>query len=186
MAFDVVGDDFDRANNDIPAVLNPDDPVMHRREADAVTTRQFLFERKGGQWVINGDTWTNVEDSDFEFVLASPRYGDTEIWEFKNSAGGWFHPAHAHLVDYRILSRNGLPPLPYEVGPKDTAYLGENETVRVLMKFEGRGKYMIHCHNLIHEDHDMMAQYEVIDPLQPGDDPMGTRATAYLPTTPPV
>jgi hypothetical protein len=56
--------------------------------------------------------------------------------------------------------------------------------VRVLMKFEGRGKYMIHCHNLIHEDHDMMAQYEVIDPLQPGDDPMGTRATAYLPTTP--
>ena len=186
MAFDVVGDTFDTANNNLPAVLNPADPVMHLREADAVTTRHFLFERKGGQWAINSTTWEEVEESNFEFVLASPRYGDTEIWEFKNSAGGWFHPAHVHLVDFRILSRNGLPPRPYEVGPKDVAYLGENETVRVLMKFEGRGKYMIHCHNLIHEDHDMMSQYEIIDPLQPGDDPMGTRATAYLPTTPPV
>ena len=23
---------------------------------------------------------------------------------------------------------------------------------------------MIHCHNLVHEDHDMMGQFEVIDP----------------------
>jgi len=186
MAFDVVDDAFDPANNELPAVLNPDNEAMQLREADAVATRQFLFHRKGGQWVINGTTWKEVEDSNYEFVLASPRRGDTEIWEFKNSAGGWFHPAHAHFVDFRILSRNGLPPRPYEVGPKDTAYLGENETIRVLMRFEGRGKYMIHCHNIVHEDHDMMSQYEIIDPLQPGDDPMGTRATAYLPTTPPV
>jgi hypothetical protein len=55
-------------------------------------------------------------------------------------------------------------------------YLGENETVRVLVKFEGVGRYMIHCHNLVHEDHDMMTQFEVVDPDGPGDDPMGTPA----------
>ena len=32
-----------------------------------------------------------------------------------------------------------------------------------------RGRYMIHCHNLVHEDHDMMAQFEV---GRDGDDPM--------------
>ena len=24
---------------------------------------------------------------------------------------------------------------------------------------------MMHCHNLVHEDHDMMAQFEILDPL---------------------
>src|SRR3712207_7960017 len=34
----------------------------------------------------------------------------------------------------------------------------------VIMKFENqRGKYMMHCHNLVHEDHDMMTQFEVGD-----------------------
>jgi len=32
------------------------------------------------------------------------------------------------------------------------------------MRFEHqRGKYMMHCHNLVHEDHDMMAQFQVGD-----------------------
>ena len=52
-------------------------------------------------------------------------------------------------------------------------FLGENETVRVLIKFEkGAGKYMIHCHNLVHEDHDMMGQFEILDEAGPGDDPL--------------
>src|SRR3712207_2135414 len=34
----------------------------------------------------------------------------------------------------------------------------------VIMKFENqRGKYMMHCHNLVHEDHDMMTQFSVGD-----------------------
>ena len=42
------------------------------------------------------------------------------------------------------------------------AYVGEGETVRVVAKFgPHEGKYMIHCHNLVHEDHDMMTQYRV-------------------------
>ena len=96
-----------------------------------------------------------------------------EIWEFQNKSGGWFHPVHVHLIDFKILDRNGKPPSPQELGPKDVVYVGENETVRVLAKFEGSGRYMIHCHNLIHEDHDMMGQFEVVDPLASGDDPLG-------------
>jgi len=35
----------------------------------------------------------------------------------------------------------------------------------------------MHCHNLIHEDHDMMAQFELLDPNATGDyDPLGTHA----------
>jgi flagellar biosynthesis/type III secretory pathway protein FliH len=34
--------------------------------------------------------------------------------------------------------------------------------VRVIAKFgPHEGRYMIHCHNLVHEDHDMMVQFQV-------------------------
>ena len=89
-----------------------------------------------------------------------------EIWEFQNKSGGWFHPLHIHLVDFKILSRNGQAAQPYENGPKDVVYIGEDEIVRLLIKFNPApgskgGKYMVHCHNLPHEDHDMMQQFAV-------------------------
>jgi spore coat protein A, manganese oxidase len=49
-------------------------------------------------------------------------------------------------------------------------YLGESESVRVIARFGPHtGRYMIDCHNLVHEDHDMMVQYEV---GTGGDDPI--------------
>jgi FtsP/CotA-like multicopper oxidase with cupredoxin domain len=112
--------------------------------------------------MINGQTWEDVINSGYRHVLASPALGAVEIWELRNRSGGWFHPVHIHLIDFKILDRNGAPPFPFERGPKDTVYLGENETVRLLMRFGPQeGRYMMHCHNLVHEDHDMMGQFEV-------------------------
>jgi spore coat protein A, manganese oxidase len=173
MAFDVVSEATDLSNNEIPAVLNPNDPTMALQPSQAVRTRKFNFERKHGEWTINGYTWKDVERSNYAFTLANPKRGDVEIWEFRNTSGGWFHPVHVHLIDFKILDRNGKPPMPHELGPKDVAYVGENEVVRVIAKFDGLGKYMIHCHNLIHEDHDMMGQFEVVDPASSGEDPLG-------------
>jgi FtsP/CotA-like multicopper oxidase with cupredoxin domain len=176
MAFDVVSDATDMSNNSIPDVLDPGNAVMALQPSQAVRTRKFKFERDNGQWAINGTTWKNVVDSGYKFSLAKPNLGDIEIWELQNSSGGWFHPVHMHLTDFKVLDRNGRPPFAHELGPKDVVYVGEGEKVRVMMKWEGRGRYMMHCHNLIHEDHDMMAQFEVIDPAGDGDDPIGTVA----------
>jgi FtsP/CotA-like multicopper oxidase with cupredoxin domain len=162
MAFDVVGDATDTSNNEIPAVINPENEVMRLEPADAVATRHMRFKREGGQWTIDGQRWEDVVNSGFTKTVANPRLGDVEIWELENSSGGWFHPVHIHLIDFKVLDRNGQPPFPYERGPKDVVYVGENETVRVLMRFGPHlGRYMMHCHNLVHEDHDMMVQFEV-------------------------
>jgi hypothetical protein len=66
-------------------------------------------------------------------------------------------------VDFKVLARDGKAPFPYEKGPKDVVYVGENERIDLLMHFrpEDHGRYMIHCHNLSHEDHDMMTQFRV-------------------------
>src|SRR4051794_21108021 len=164
MAFEVGSTVTSFADNEVPQDLNPNMNVMGLTERDAVRSRNFKFERVGGRWTVNGHTWEDVINSDYDFVLANPGFEDTEIWELENPGGGWFHPVHIHLVDFKVLDRNGRAPLPHELGPKDVVYVGEGEKVRVIMRFEHQqGKYMIHCHNLVHEDHDMMGQFQVGD-----------------------
>ena len=184
MAFDVTDMAFDASNNAIPDVLDPTAEIMNLKESDAVRTRVFEFHRSNSEWKVNGTTWKDIEDSNYELTSADPQRGTSEIWEFRNNSGGWFHPVHVHLVDFKILTRNGKAPFAHELGPKDVIYLGENETVRALVKFDGLGRYMIHCHNLVHEDHDMMTQFEVVDPSMEGDHPMGTPATWLVNETP--
>lgn len=158
----------------IPGLMTKD-PVMALDPNSAVKKRKMEVERKHGMWMIDDQSWHDVVSSNFEKVWADPELNDVEIWEIENRSGGWFHPLHIHLVDFKILSRNGSAPLAHEAGPKDVVYVGEGETVVLLMRFEkNRGRYMIHCHNLPHEDHDMMLQYSV--GLKKGDpdpnDPM--------------
>jgi spore coat protein A, manganese oxidase len=191
MAFNVVAEAATTENNSVPSQLNPNMEVMGLKESQAKAKRELRFERQNDAlalanpnlppWTINGTTWEDVIASDYKKVLANPGYDDVEIWTLTNKSGGWFHPVHIHLVDFKILDRNGRPPAAYEKGPKDVVYVGEGESVRVIMRFTNqRGRYMIHCHNLAHEDHDMMAQFEVgsgghdpilADPARGGDAP---------------
>ena len=170
MAFDVVDDPFDKRDptwNRIPGRL-VDSHVMNLRPRQAVARRTLRVARSNGLWTINGQTWDDVVASNYQLLVANPSLGDVEIWRIVNNSGGWFHPVHIHLVDFKILSRNGQPPQPFERGPKDVVYVGENESVDLIMKFEHqRGRYMVHCHNLTHEDHDMMVQFAV--GWKPGD-----------------
>jgi spore coat protein A, manganese oxidase len=130
-----------------------------------LSDRTFRFGRNSQNWTINGNTW------DIHRVDGDPKLWDVEIWEITNT-GGWVHPVHIHLIDFQIIDRNGQEPRAYERGWKDVVVVGEFETVRVIASFNPQpGKYMIHCHNIVHEDHDMMTQFEVMYPLQPGDSP---------------
>jgi bilirubin oxidase len=123
--------------------------------------KSFKFERKGGEWTINGVTFADVNNR----ILAKPKRGTVEVWQLENSSGGWSHPVHVHLVDFQILTRTrgkrGV--LPYEQDAlKDVVLLGRNEVVTIIARYAPwEGLYMFHCHNLIHEDHDMMAAFNV-------------------------
>lgn len=152
MRFDVVEDAVDTSS--IPAQLAT---LPSLDPAQAVRTRDWRFERNGGQWVINGKPWEAAR------IDARPAFQSLEIWRFTNGGGGWVHPIHPHLVEFRLLDRTGRPLNAYERGMKDVVFLGPNETTRAIMRFgDFRGRYPIHCHNLGHEDNDMMAQFEVV------------------------
>jgi FtsP/CotA-like multicopper oxidase with cupredoxin domain len=98
------------------------------------TKRHFRFERTNSQWLINDVGFADVEHR----VLAKPPVGTVEIWELENSSGGWTHPIHVHLVDFRVVKRTGSREsvrdavLPYESGGlKDVVWLGRGETVTI-------------------------------------------------------
>ncbi|ELQ38081.1 bilirubin oxidase [Pyricularia oryzae Y34] len=164
----------------------------------------FRFHRSRSEWLINGVGFSDVNNR----VLANVPRGTVEIWELENVSGAWTHPIHMHLVDFRIISRqggarNGVVE-PYESkGLKDVVWLARNEKVLVEAHYAPwDGVYMFHCHNLIHEDNDMMAVFNVtslpdfgygdsarfVDPMQPefraksySADEMSARAGSFTP-----
>ena len=180
MQFQVGATVSDTANNaTVPGKrLLPKPPPAMALTATPTTPRRSLeFKRENGEWTVNGKTWNDVIASGFTAALASPKLDAVEVWTLANPRGGWFHPVHIHLINFQILSRTGgrNKVFDYERGPKDVVYLGENETATVIARFGPQpGRYMLHCHNLVHEDHDMMHQFWVRPP--DGFDPMGTRA----------
>jgi FtsP/CotA-like multicopper oxidase with cupredoxin domain len=138
----------------IPAVLSEIEPLP-----SAVVTRAFDFRLTRPAlgdpvWTINGQPF----DSDAD--LATPVLDSVERWTFTSD---FHHPVHMHLAHFQVESRNGRPAEAYERGWKDTVDVRPFETVSVLARFSGfRGRYMLHCHNLEHEDMAMMANFRVV------------------------
>jgi blue copper oxidase len=76
-------------------------------------------------------------------------------------SSGIFHNFHAHGIHFQIIDRDGRPVAENEKGWKDTVFLLENETARVITRFLYKGLFMYHCHILEHEDNGMMGQFKV-------------------------
>jgi len=141
-------------------VLRPLRPLPTQAELDSLPVRRWEFKREGGMWTINGEL-VNVYQP-----RAMMSRGSAEIWELVNPSGGWSHPVHIHFEEGRILSKtlDGLSvPIPvYERGRKDVYVLEPNSVVRVLLRFRDfTGKYVMHCHNMAHEDHAMMVRWDI-------------------------
>jgi FtsP/CotA-like multicopper oxidase with cupredoxin domain len=163
--------------------------VMRATRTMSRRTRNIDLEHDDitNEYKINGMTWHDIQDGNWNVFSddsgTPPKPGDYEIWRIENNSGGWYHPLHIHLVDFQILKRTGGSGRveAWEKGPKDVVYVGEGEVIEVLVHYamvpktysDGRstgqagatgdrgGRYMIHCHNLSHEDHDMMGQFFV-------------------------
>lgn len=98
------------------------------------TEYNFKFERSNGKWEVNGITWSQVDQR----ILAKPERGAVQKWTLTNSAGGWSHPIHIHLVDLQITARRGGRGalMPYEkVALKDVMWLDVNEEIDVVARY---------------------------------------------------
>jgi FtsP/CotA-like multicopper oxidase with cupredoxin domain len=123
-------------------------------------TRTFNFERELQTWMVNGKAFPDAAD----VVHFRVKKNSAEQWNIRNSSGGWMHPIHIHFEEFRMLTRNGMTigPGNVEYSRKDVLRLQHGELNSVFFRFRDfEGRYPIHCHNTIHEDHAMMMRWDI-------------------------
>jgi FtsP/CotA-like multicopper oxidase with cupredoxin domain len=71
---------------------------------------------------------------------------------------------HMHQEEHTVLSRVGSTnPHPDDTGKEDVVALDPSESVTFFRRFRTfAGNYVAHCHNLAHEDHNMMFGWSIV------------------------
>jgi FtsP/CotA-like multicopper oxidase with cupredoxin domain len=146
-------------------------------------TRNFNFDQdRNGQWTINSNLFS-CNTARFVAQLNS-----LEQWNFQNG-WNWSHPIHVHMEEHQVTK--GAPglygsstddssnysrwrdeycwsgcstgtPAGVNLARKDTVRLTPKSSATIKMRFrDWVGRYAMHCHNVIHEDHAMMVRFDV-------------------------
>ena len=176
MRFDVVNREswFPADTPPIPAdLIDMPDPIV---PDDSFTWR---FTRDGDplRFRINGQVF------DHNRIDHAVLKGSSEEWVLANDviAGNWTHPVHIHFEEGRIMSRthtnrdasgnivsvNNIPLLPEELGRRDVYRLPGQDRLVIQLRFRDfLGRYLIHCHNMNHEDDFMMVRWDIVGSVE--------------------
>lgn len=185
MRFDIVGDTIIPDTPPIPSTL-VELPTIP--EPDAFF--EWRFQRPpnplptappitcAGQNQINGLVF---DENRVDHAILK---GTTEEWRLTNDicTNNWTHPVHIHFEEGRIMQRTtrtvtgGVPgPItPVTLQPdeatnnarRDVYRLPGQSSVTIRLQFRDFvGRYLIHCHNMGHEDDFMMVRWDIVDTI---------------------
>jgi FtsP/CotA-like multicopper oxidase with cupredoxin domain/plastocyanin len=149
-----------RDTSAVPAVLMPLPPLALPASPTQVWAFGLAANKSGTgtAWTINGKPYDDMR------VDATIELGSVQRWVLINTSP-LTHYIHLHEEAWRTVSRNGQPPPAWEAGYQDTWRLDPGDTVEVAAKVtDYLGPFLIHCHMLDHEDHGMMATFQVVKP----------------------
>lgn len=167
------GDKLMKIIVDLPSVpdpsTNPATAVFYDLPSKAGTplvTRTFTFQlTQNGQWVIN-DQFNACDPARFKI-----KQNSIEHWIFKNTqtaSPSWAHPIHIHFEEFQFLQGGfnadcfNAPPSSVENSRKDVVRLNASSERKLFFRFRDfLGRYPMHCHNVVHEDHAMMLRWDI-------------------------
>lgn len=154
---------FNVRNSENAEFILPTSLIPLTNLSGASKTRPFKLTMNMGQ-NMSGMHQINGKVFESDRIDETVELRSTEIWEFDNTSGDEAHPMHVHGVHFQIVARTGgrNTIVPHERGWKDTVLVAPREKVQVIMKFEQLGKFVVHCHNLEHEDDGMMLNFKVL------------------------
>jgi FtsP/CotA-like multicopper oxidase with cupredoxin domain len=134
-------------------------PFERLDTARAEGTQAFVLSM--GMMPVAGAFTINGRSFDARRIDVRARRGRLELWQVRN-ASSEPHPFHVHATSFQVVSRTSGPLGAQDLGWKDTVLSWPGETVTLAIRFEQyAGLYVLHCHNLEHEDAGMMLNLEV-------------------------
>ena len=172
-----------------PAPRRPDPAAQ---AGDGARKRTFVFDFNN----LGTPPFATVNGRFFDHQrsYANPKLGATEEWTLVNKTDG-YHPIHIHDIFFQVISRRDKDGNPVEQQPgdwgtgnlawKDVFVVPPFGTMKIIGRFtDNRGRYVFHCHNLIHEDAGMMAQFDVVKAGAAGDGAHESHQGSSAMTTP--
>ena len=130
------------------------------RDASIAERRRITFAQNPGiaSFYVNGKRF--AEHGTIQTVYRM-KLGTTEEWLIRNHSPEW-HNFHIHIQDFQVVARNGKK-LTGQPNWQDSVTIPPNESVTIRQRFtDYTGRFVFHCHVLVHEDHGMMAAVEVV------------------------
>ncbi len=133
----------------------PAPPDLRRRAPDAVVAVGTDRMMDPTTWTINGKPYDMEGEND---PLATFAKGTWVKIRFMNGTP-MAHPMHLHGQFMTVIARDGKAPS--QSYRQDVVVVRPNETVDVAVLADNPGDWVLHCHNLEHEEHGLMAKIRV-------------------------
>lgn len=85
-----------------------------------------------------------------------------KLWVGENQTSAANHPFHIHVNPFQVIDQNGFSYWKDTLLVSGSENKGEENALTVVSRYENfTGKFVLHCHNLVHEDRGMMMKVVV-------------------------
>ena len=163
----------EQVNNTLPKVLTPITPLRVKDAQNAANPKTITLSMRHMSALLNGRSYQMNDIQPDEIIPVNT----LQLIEFDNGFSGGMgmhgmmmdmpHPMHLHGEQFQIVKRemNSGAQENYQTvaagfvdnGWKDVVLVMPGEKVTILKPFNDfKGTFMVHCHNLEHEDMGMM------------------------------
>ena len=158
----------DRVVAKLPTVLSQVKPIR----TEGAVQRKIELSMEHMRFLINARSFKMQE------IAFDVKRSAIEVWSISNPAMGMPHPMHIHGFSFQVVERINSPQqvsamarfgkgrVVSDLGWKDTVLVWPGETVHIAIDFThdfpGDQTYLLHCHNLEHEDAGMMVNFRVL------------------------
>jgi FtsP/CotA-like multicopper oxidase with cupredoxin domain len=162
-------------DNSVDPATGPKFYALPSTNVQPLVKREFKFDvTRNGQWTINDQFF------DCNTVRFTVQQNSVENWQLDNGSfpdPKWTHPIHIHFEEFQFLDgapgligsgdnrfyfNRSSPPSGVNAARKDVSRLLPGQNVTLFFRFRDfLGRYPMHCHNVIHEDHAMMLRWDI-------------------------
>lgn len=150
-----------QARRPVPGFLGRADDLRGDRVEIAARRRVVYTQNPSkAQFFVNGKLFAHGKGNK-PTPMFSPRLNTVEEWLLVNNTPEW-HNFHIHVDPYQVVARNGRP-VTGQPEWADSLAMPPMSRITIRQRFSDfTGRFVFHCHVLVHEDNGMMAEVDVV------------------------